>query len=156
MKSIIDTKVRYTNLSVKKVFAQLTINRPLHFITKITDPRQTRVRRPNQLLTQTNYFSIFQPTIFIYPYLNQNIPKDNTEIEIRITKAMALLSEQSKPNIAKTTREFAVLFNRTGFVTDGIAVNRSFSDNLTVGNSVLYKSLLYANSSNTLIRLAPR
>jgi hypothetical protein len=40
------------------------------------------------------------------------MPKDNAEIEIRITKAMASLSAQSKPNIAKTAREFAVPMNR--------------------------------------------
>jgi DNA-binding transcriptional MerR regulator len=40
------------------------------------------------------------------------MPKDNAGIEIRIAKAMASLSEQSKPNIAKTAREFAVPLNR--------------------------------------------
>lgn len=37
-----------------------------------------------------------------------------------------------------------------------MAVNRYFSDNPTVGSSVLHKNLLYANSLITLIRLAPR
>ncbi|KAJ6050500.1 uncharacterized protein N7446_010609 [Penicillium canescens] len=36
------------------------------------------------------------------------MPKTNKEIEIQIEKAMDSLSEQSKPNIAKTAREFAV------------------------------------------------
>ncbi|KAJ5528894.1 hypothetical protein N7527_002287 [Penicillium freii] len=36
------------------------------------------------------------------------MPKSNKEIEIEIQKAIDSLSEQSKPNIAKTAREFAV------------------------------------------------
>ncbi|KAJ5508252.1 hypothetical protein N7527_010395 [Penicillium freii] len=36
------------------------------------------------------------------------MPKSNKEIEIEIQKAIDSLSKQSKPNIAKTAREFAV------------------------------------------------
>jgi hypothetical protein len=83
------------------------------------------------------------------------MPKDNVEIEIRITKAMASLSAQSKPNIAKTAREFAVPM-RIGFDTDGMAGNPYFSDNLTVGSSVLHKKPVYAILLIILIVLAPR
>ncbi|KAJ5457136.1 hypothetical protein N7530_012410 [Penicillium desertorum] len=36
------------------------------------------------------------------------MPKSNKEIEIQIQQVIDSLSEQSKPNIAKTAREFAV------------------------------------------------
>jgi hypothetical protein len=36
------------------------------------------------------------------------MPKTNREIEIEIEKAIKSLSNQSKPNITKTAREFAV------------------------------------------------
>ncbi|EKV04814.1 hypothetical protein PDIG_86150 [Penicillium digitatum PHI26] len=40
------------------------------------------------------------------------MPKTNKEIEIEIEKAIDSLSNQSKPNIAKTAREFAVSESR--------------------------------------------
>ncbi|KAJ5516275.1 hypothetical protein N7527_007835 [Penicillium freii] len=58
------------------------------------------------------------------------MPKSNKEIEIEIQKAIDSLSEQSKPNIAKTAREFAV-------------EKRFFNDNPMVGSSILYKKGLY-------------
>ncbi|KAJ5773060.1 transcriptional regulator family: Centromere protein B DNA-binding region [Penicillium paradoxum] len=36
------------------------------------------------------------------------MPNTNAEIEAQISKAIASLSDQSKPNISKTAREFAV------------------------------------------------
>lgn len=40
------------------------------------------------------------------------MPKANKDIEDQLRKALDSLSEQSKPNIAKTAREFAVPVNR--------------------------------------------
>ncbi|EKV20138.1 hypothetical protein PDIP_19170 [Penicillium digitatum Pd1] len=40
------------------------------------------------------------------------MPKTNKVIEIEIEKAIDSLSNQSKPNIAKTAREFAVSESR--------------------------------------------
>ena len=40
------------------------------------------------------------------------MPKANAEIEVQITKALASLSEQSKPNLSKTAREFSVPSSR--------------------------------------------
>ncbi|KAJ5521536.1 hypothetical protein N7527_005651 [Penicillium freii] len=36
------------------------------------------------------------------------MPKANKQIEIQLEKALDSLANQSKPNITKTTREFAV------------------------------------------------
>ncbi|KAJ5774222.1 hypothetical protein N7457_009118 [Penicillium paradoxum] len=36
------------------------------------------------------------------------MPKNNKEIEDQLLKALESLSKQSKPNIAKTAREFAI------------------------------------------------
>ncbi|KAJ5210240.1 hypothetical protein N7472_000379 [Penicillium cf. griseofulvum] len=46
------------------------------------------------------------------------MPKANEQIEIQIEQALNSLSEQSKPNITKTTREFAVSEGRLQYRLD--------------------------------------
>ncbi|KAJ5788643.1 hypothetical protein N7457_003633 [Penicillium paradoxum] len=62
------------------------------------------------------------------------MPKNNKEIEDQLLKALESLSKQSKPNIAKTTREFA-------------EESRFFNDNLMVGSLILYRITTSYNAS---------
>jgi hypothetical protein len=47
------------------------------------------------------------------------MPKDNAKIEIQVAKAIDSLSQQSKPNIAKTAREFNVPEGRLRYRWNG-------------------------------------
>lgn len=65
--------------------------------------------------------------------------KNNKEMENQLLKALESLAEQSKPNIARTAREFAVPVNR---LRHGKEENRFRNDTLMAVSLALYKNKL--------------
>lgn len=78
------------------------------------------------------------------------MPKSNKEIEKLVLLALDSLSEQYKPNIKKTAREFAVPEGRLRRRWKG--GKSLFNDNIMVVSLALYKRKLYVTILITLTR----
>ena len=92
---------------------------PFHKLPFITDPRITRVRHPYDKATHMINFLLFQLPNFNVPFLSTTMPEDNATIENRIQDALDALSNQEKPNISKTARDYHVPYQRLRYRWQG-------------------------------------